>query len=385
MKNVWRILPCHLEAIFSSELFIKFLNFQRQKTDHVRYEATGMIKENAFFVNEPKQILIQAKDCGKLASFYRDVLGLALMDCGTEEVHVLCGNIRLAIVPAVHVQEQTKGLCLFFTLPESWLSMAKEKIIRKGLSCEQTEDTLMLKDPLGNKICLAPEIQKHRNLKRPGGMHKDPHPDKGRPRQAIQQAACRWQSIYQQLPLERLPWYFEGIDQDIQQALATYLPVSSKVLDLGCGPGTQAARLAAVGYQVLAVDIAGEAISKARALFEGLNPNLRFLRADVTDQDALSDIKEYDGAVDRGCFHSIPKEAHKNYVQNLIRFLRPGGKLILKTFSKDEPGDWGPKRFDIEELLQVFIPHFKLLNLEKGVFEGGRSYPKSLCLVLEHT
>jgi SAM-dependent methyltransferase len=51
------------------------------------------------------------------------------------------------------------------------------------------------------------------------------------------------------------------------------------VLELGCGTGNDAARLAAEGYSVTAVDLSGEAIGRARARF---SPPATFLVADVT-------------------------------------------------------------------------------------------------------
>jgi ubiquinone/menaquinone biosynthesis C-methylase UbiE len=49
------------------------------------------------------------------------------------------------------------------------------------------------------------------------------------------------------------------------------------VLELGCGTGNDAARLADEGYEVTAVDLSGEAIGQARAKFGSL---ARFLVAD---------------------------------------------------------------------------------------------------------
>src|ERR1700704_2474309 len=51
------------------------------------------------------------------------------------------------------------------------------------------------------------------------------------------------------------------------------------VLELGCGTGNDAARLAGEGYSVTAVDLSGEAIGQAKAKFGSL---ARFLVADIT-------------------------------------------------------------------------------------------------------
>jgi SAM-dependent methyltransferase len=46
------------------------------------------------------------------------------------------------------------------------------------------------------------------------------------------------------------------------------------VLELGCGTGNDAARLAGEGYAVTAIDVSGEAIGQARARF---GPVARFI------------------------------------------------------------------------------------------------------------
>jgi SAM-dependent methyltransferase len=51
------------------------------------------------------------------------------------------------------------------------------------------------------------------------------------------------------------------------------------VLELGCGTGNDAARLAREGYEVRAIDLSREAIGQAQARF---GPLARFLVADMT-------------------------------------------------------------------------------------------------------
>ena len=65
------------------------------------------------------------------------------------------------------------------------------------------------------------------------------------------------------------------------------------VLELGCGTGNDAARLAGEGYSVTAVDLSGEAIGQARARFGSM---ARFVVADMTGR-----LPFPDGASTRSC------------------------------------------------------------------------------------
>ena len=68
------------------------------------------------------------------------------------------------------------------------------------------------------------------------------------------------------------------------------------ILELGCGTGNDAARLAAEGYSVTAVDVSGEAIGQAEAKFGSL---ARFLVADITPAACLPRWKLRRGHVQR--------------------------------------------------------------------------------------
>jgi SAM-dependent methyltransferase len=65
---------------------------------------------------------------------------------------------------------------------------------------------------------------------------------------------------------------------------------------------------------------------------------------------------------DRGLFHVLKEKLRPMYVEQVKRLLKPNGILFLKTFSKQEPGDWGPYRFDIDELRGYFSKYFDLLE-----------------------
>src|SRR5271165_88797 len=53
------------------------------------------------------------------------------------------------------------------------------------------------------------------------------------------------------------------------------------ILELGCGTGNDAARLAGEGYSVAAIDLSGEAIGQAQAKFGSM---ARFVVADMTQR-----------------------------------------------------------------------------------------------------
>src|SRR3989338_7658533 len=85
-----------------------------------------------------------------------------------------------------------------------------------------------------------------------------------------------WDEVYAG-DVEDLPWYSEALDEDVERALASRGIREGTFLDIGTGPGTQAAALSARGFAVLGTDVSRRAVSKARRRF----PKVRFLVDDI--------------------------------------------------------------------------------------------------------
>lgn len=64
-----------------------------------------------------------------------------------------------------------------------------------------------------------------------------------------------WEQLYQQEPVEQMPWYYTQLDHDVARTLAEFKWTTGSLLDWGTGPGTQAIALAQRGFKVTATDI----------------------------------------------------------------------------------------------------------------------------------
>jgi len=186
-----------------------------------------------------------------------------------------------------------------------------------------------------------------------------------------------WERLYRSSDVRQLPWYSPDLDGDIEGAIALHAPRPAKVLDLGTGPGTQAVQLARRGHDVVATDISATAVRKGRALARDAGVKVDFRVDNILDsrlEDGLIDV-----IVDRGAFHVLPPEARPVYVRQVRRILRPGGRLLLKTFSDKEPRDEGPYRLSPGELRAYFKDAFDVVSIEDTVFQGTLS-PAPLAL-----
>jgi SAM-dependent methyltransferase len=101
----------------------------------------------------------------------------------------------------------------------------------------------------------------------------------------------------------------------------------ARVLDLGCGNGSNARFFAQQGYQALGIDISPSAIDIARAWFaeEGLTADLRVGSClELPYEDGFVDVVVSHGVLD----HLLPADA-LTAMAEVHRVLRPGGLCFL--------------------------------------------------------
>jgi SAM-dependent methyltransferase len=110
-----------------------------------------------------------------------------------------------------------------------------------------------------------------------------------------------------------------------------------RVLDLGCGPGTQLARVAQLNPRTsfVGVDLSSRMLAEAeRHLRESNVPNVRVLEDDIT---RLSEVEDdsYDGVMSTMALHHLLTTDHLRLCFRQVgRVLRPGGAVCIVDFAR---------------------------------------------------
>lgn len=102
-----------------------------------------------------------------------------------------------------------------------------------------------------------------------------------------------------------------------------------RVVDVGCGNGLYARRLAALGAEVVATDFAAEMIARAQARPAPAAGRITYAVVDATDEGALAALGEgaFDAAI---CMMAIfDMAAVEPLMAGLRRLLRPGGRCVF--------------------------------------------------------
>ena len=100
---------------------------------------------------------------------------------------------------------------------------------------------------------------------------------------------------------------------------------AERILDLGCGTGHLAARIAESGAEITGVDQSPDMISAARLAY----PNLRFK---VADARTLSFRDEFDAVFSNATLHWIHEP--ELVLQGIERALHPGGRFVAELGGK---------------------------------------------------
>jgi SAM-dependent methyltransferase len=115
------------------------------------------------------------------------------------------------------------------------------------------------------------------------------------------------------------------------------------VLELGCGTGNDAARLAGEGYSVTAVDLSCEAIEQARARF---GSTAKFVVADMTQRLPFPG-GGFDAVMSNVAVHMFPDGVTRAVFAEVGRLVRPGGLFLFHVNAlEDRPlrARWLPAR-----------------------------------------
>lgn len=140
-----------------------------------------------------------------------------------------------------------------------------------------------------------------------------------------------------------------------------------RALDLGCGAGVHAVKLAQLGYAVVGVDFVPDALALARRSAAAAGVQLELVESDVLAYGGAG----FDLVLDSGCLHSLSPRRVQEYRRRLDTWLAPGGDFVLVHFNKRNAFDWrpaGPRRARKSELVELFSP-LRLEGYDETVFD----------------
>lgn len=195
----------------------------------------------------------------------------------------------------------------------------------------------------------------------------------------------QWNETYSRTPYHRLPWFSPTpYPWVVDVARAGWWRRGARILDLGCGAGTNSLFLAKLGFRVTGVDLAERAIEAARERAARAKLKVDFQVADVLDLPFRE--AEFGGAIDIGCFHTLPFDKRARYASELSRVLHPRRFLAISWVAREFKGEQGPPhRPSMEEVATALEEEFLFYRTEYRPSASGRQIrgaPAVYCALL---
>lgn len=177
-----------------------------------------------------------------------------------------------------------------------------------------------------------------------------------------------WDDLYTS---EDLPWDAGSPDPSLIEFIERGGIRLGRVLEVGCGTGTNAVWLASKGFDVLGIDISPRAIARATAKAEAAGARVRFSALDFLT--ATVEGAPFDFVFDRGVFHVFDEAAERSeFAARVARVLDKGGLwMSLAGSTEGPPRDHGPPRRSARDLMNAVEPVLEIVELRSTEFEAN--------------
>jgi len=149
---------------------------------------------------------------------------------------------------------------------------------------------------------------------------------------------------------------------------------AGKILFPGEGEGRNAVFAAQLGWEVTAFDSSSEGKAKAERLAQAKGVSIDYQLASY--DEAEFPVESFDALV--LIYTHIPAATRQSYHQKFVKYLKPGGQLILEGFAKEQINNntGGPRDINMlwsqKELESDFagLSKLEIHEIEKELVEG---------------
>lgn len=171
-------------------------------------------------------------------------------------------------------------------------------------------------------------------------------------------------TYYYNKVIGEIKWFESFVQPEmIEEYNKKNIRVGMKLLDVGCGCSMDSIFFATKGLDVSALDFSPNALKKLNALASIIGVDVKTINASVLSIP-IQYSKSFDVILDNGCFHHICPEDRGAYVRSVVKALKSGGCLYIRSFSDFEQSssdtELGAYRISSDVIINTFFQNFKI-------------------------
>jgi len=172
-----------------------------------------------------------------------------------------------------------------------------------------------------------------------------------------------WDNVYHTKQPTDVSW-FEAEPTTSLSLIHSVAPNGGRIIDVGGGASLLVDRLvAAENWDVTVLDVSATALELAQAKLREKANRVQWIQADITE---VKQLGTYDVWHDRAVFHFLTApEDRDRYLARLYGALRPGGHVVLGTFSLRGPEHCSALpvcRYDVQSLADTLGAGYSLVQ-----------------------
>lgn len=175
-----------------------------------------------------------------------------------------------------------------------------------------------------------------------------------------------WENIYSEKEFRETSWYQGKPETSLEIIEALNLSKDAEIIDVGGGDSYLVDNLLHLGYTNLNVlDISVNAIERAKDRIGEISKEVKWI---VSDASEFTPDRKFDLWHDRAAFHFLTDEKRiRAYISSLNSSLKPGGYLILGTFSENGPDKCSGiqiKKYSKKDMESLMQNDFQMLDFK---------------------
>lgn len=185
-----------------------------------------------------------------------------------------------------------------------------------------------------------------------------------------------WNKVYDSKTPTEVSWYEPMPETSLDYITECKLDNDAAIIDIGGGDSFLAEFLLAKGFTDLTVvDISEKAIERAKKRLGERAEEIKWIVADASE---FKPERQYDLWHDRAAFHFLTEDEQvQNYLQTVKRSVKPGGFLVIGTFSENGPKKCSGieiRQYSVSQMQDLFSDDFTTMsckNIDHTTPSGG--------------